>query len=161
MSDTDRIRDDIKRSLHDMMLWAQECRQPAGGGKGKETNFPLGIPKGNQPCQHLDFIPLRLILGLLIFWTVHGCVLSHFSRVWLFVTPQTVAHQAPLSMGFSSQEYWSGLLGRPPRNLSHPVIKSTSPALQADSLATEPPLNCKIANLCFIKPPFITAARGD
>ena len=37
------------------------------------------------------------------------CVLSHFSRVWLFATLWTVAHQAPLSMGFSRQEYWSGL----------------------------------------------------
>ena len=37
------------------------------------------------------------------------CVLSHFNRVWLFTTPWTIARQAPLSMGFSSQEYWSGL----------------------------------------------------
>ena len=38
------------------------------------------------------------------------CMLSHFSHVQLFVTLWTVAHQAPLSMGFSRQEYWSGLL---------------------------------------------------
>ena len=37
------------------------------------------------------------------------CMLSHFSHVWLFATPWTVALQSPLSMGFSSQEYWSGL----------------------------------------------------
>ena len=37
------------------------------------------------------------------------CVLSHFSHVWLFVTPWTVTRQVPLSMGFSRQEYWSGL----------------------------------------------------
>ena len=37
------------------------------------------------------------------------CVLSHFSRVWLFETPRTAARQAPPSMGFSRQEYWSGL----------------------------------------------------
>ena len=36
-------------------------------------------------------------------------VLSHFSRVWLFATPWTAAHQDPLSMEFSGQEYWSGL----------------------------------------------------
>ena len=42
------------------------------------------------------------------------CVLSHFSCVQLFVTPWTVASQAPLSMGFSGQEYWSGLPGPPP-----------------------------------------------
>ena len=40
---------------------------------------------------------------------LRACVLSCFSHVCLFVTPWTVAHQAPLSMGFSRQEYWSGL----------------------------------------------------
>ena len=44
-------------------------------------------------------------------------MLSHFSHVQLFVTPWTVAHQAPLSMGISSQEYWSGLPCLPPGNL--------------------------------------------
>ena len=36
-------------------------------------------------------------------------ILSHFSRVWLFATPCTIAHQAPLSVGFSRREYWTGL----------------------------------------------------
>ena len=40
---------------------------------------------------------------------MHACMLSHFSRVQLYVTPWTAAHQAPLSLGFSRQEYWSGL----------------------------------------------------
>ena len=55
-----------------------------------------------------------------------------FSRVGLCVTPWTVARQAPLSMGFSRQEYWSGLLCPPPEDLPDPGIKSvslTSPAL--------------------------------
>ena len=43
-----------------------------------------------------------------------ACVLSHFSRVWLFVSPWTVTHQAPQSIGFSRQEYWSGLPCPPP-----------------------------------------------
>ena len=47
-----------------------------------------------------------------------------------------IAHQAPLSMGFSKQEYWSGLPCLP---LGNPGIKPTSPALQVDSLPTEPP----------------------
>ena len=54
-------------------------------------------------------------------------------------TLQTVAHQAPLSMGFSRQEYWSGLSGPSPGDLPNPWIKSRSPALQADSLPCEPP----------------------
>ena len=54
-----------------------------------------------------------------------------------FATPWTVAHQAPLSMGFSRQEYWSGLSFPPPGDLPDPGIKPGSPALQADSLQSE------------------------
>ena len=61
-------------------------------------------------------------------------LLSHFSCVWLFATLWTVASQSPLSMGFSKQEYWSGLPYSPPGNLPNPGIRPRSPALQADSL---------------------------
>ena len=67
---------------------------------------------------------------------VHTCKLS-FSRVWLFATPWTIAHQAPLSMGFSGPEYWSGLPCPPPGDLPDPGIKPMSPvalAFQEDSL---------------------------
>ena len=58
------------------------------------------------------------------------------SVVWLSVTPGTTAHQAPLSMDFSRQEYWSGSsLG----DLPDPGIEPRSPALQGDSLLSEPP----------------------
>ena len=54
--------------------------------------------------------------------------------------PMYVAHQAPLSMGFSSQEYWSGLLFPSPGDLPHPGIEPGSGfALQANSLPSEPP----------------------
>ena len=56
----------------------------------------------------------------------HVCVLSCFSRVWLCETPWTVARQVPLSMGFSRQEYWSGLPCPPPGDLSDPGIKPVS-----------------------------------
>ena len=62
------------------------------------------------------------------------CMLSLFSRVWLFVTRWTVACQAPLSMGSSRQEYRSGLSCPPPGDLTDPGIKPMSPALQAASL---------------------------
>ena len=58
---------------------------------------------------------------------------------WLFVTPWTVARQAPLSMGFSRQEYWSGLPCPPPGDLPNPAIELRSSELQADSLPPEPP----------------------
>ena len=66
-------------------------------------------------------------------------VLSH---VRLFATPWTVAHQAPLSMGFSRQEYWSGLPCPPPGDLPDLGIdptSSVSPALAGGFFTTEPP----------------------
>ena len=57
-------------------------------------------------------------------WFRGACVLSHFSCVWLFATLWTVACQAPLSTGFSRQEYWSGLPWPPPGDLPDPRIKS-------------------------------------
>ena len=73
---------------------------------------------------------------------MYVCMLSRFSHVQLFVTAWTVAHQAPLSKGFSRQEYWSGLPGLPPGDLPDSRIEpasSATPALQADSLSTESP----------------------
>ena len=55
------------------------------------------------------------------------------------MTPWTVAHQSPLSMEFSRQEFWSGLPFPSPEDLSNPGIKPRSPALWADSSLTEPP----------------------
>ena len=62
------------------------------------------------------------------------------SCVRLFATPKTVARQAPLSMEFSMQEYWSGLPFPSPANLPHSGIEPWSPALQAGSLLFESPL---------------------
>ena len=62
-----------------------------------------------------------------------------FSHVQLFVTPWTVAHQDPLSMGFSRQEYWSGLPFPSPGDLPDPGIEPRSPTLQSDALTSEPP----------------------
>ena len=61
------------------------------------------------------------------------------SRVRLFVTPRTVAYQAPPSMGFSREEYWSGLPFPSPGDLPDPGIEPGSPAFQADALTSEPP----------------------
>ena len=61
------------------------------------------------------------------------------NRVQLFATPWTVAYQAPQSMEFSRQEYWSGLPFPSPGDLPDPEIKPGSPALQADALPSEPP----------------------
>ena len=55
------------------------------------------------------------------------------------VTPQTAAQQAPLPVGFSRQEHWSELPFPSPGDLPNPRIKPRAPALQADSLPSEPP----------------------
>ena len=60
------------------------------------------------------------------------CLVAH--HVQLFVTPWTIACQAPRSMGFPRQEYWSGFPFSSPKDLPHPGIKPASPALQVDSL---------------------------
>ena len=62
------------------------------------------------------------------------------SCVRFFATPRTVAHQAPLSMDFSRQEYWSGLPFPSPVDLPDSGMKPGSPALQVDSLQSEPPI---------------------
>ena len=59
------------------------------------------------------------------------------SLVQLFVIPWTAAYQAPLSMEFSRQEYWSGLPFPSPGDLPDPGIKPRSPVLQADALPSE------------------------
>ena len=65
--------------------------------------------------------------------------MKSLSHVQLFATPWTVAQQAPPSMGFSRQEYWSGLPFPSPGSLPNPGIEPRSPALQADALTSEPP----------------------
>ena len=66
-------------------------------------------------------------------------VAQSLSRVRLLATPWTVAYQGPLSMGFSRQDYWSGLPFPSPRDLPNPGIEPGSPELQADALPFEPP----------------------
>ena len=65
--------------------------------------------------------------------------MKSLSRIRLFATPWTVAYQAPPSMGFSRQEYWSGLPFPSPGDLPDPGIEPRSPILEADALTSEPP----------------------
>ena len=65
--------------------------------------------------------------------------MKSLSRVRLFATPWTVAYQASPSMGFSRQEYWSGLPFPSPGDLPDSGIEPGSPALEADALTSEPP----------------------
>ena len=77
-----------------------------------------------------------MLFLLLMSVSVKVKLLSH---VRLFVTPWTTAYQVPPSVGFSRQEYWSGLPFPSPGDLPNPGIEPRSPALQADALPSEPP----------------------
>ena len=79
--------------------------------------------------------PASKFLGSLVAWKWKW----KWSRVRLFATRWTEAHQAPLSLGFSRQEYWSGLPFHSPGELPDPGIEPRSPTLQADALTSEPP----------------------
>ena len=68
-----------------------------------------------------------------------GMKVKSLGHVQLFATPGTVAYQAPPSMGFSRQEYWSGLPFPSPGGLPSPGIEPGPPTLQADAFPSEPP----------------------
>ena len=78
-------------------------------------------------------------------WNMSVC--QSLSRVQLFATSWTVVCQAPLSMRFSRQEYWSGLPLPSPRDLPDPGIETGSPGLQAYSLPSEPPGNRRLPQI--------------
>ena len=69
------------------------------------------------------------------------------------MNPWPAAYQTPLSMEFSRQEYWSGLPFPPPGDLPYPEIDPRSPALQADSLLSEPPEKPLVVSLKFLVSP--------
>ena len=83
-----------------------------------------------EPEAELDESVTHLALGI---WYFAYSVLSNF-----FATQWTVACQAPLSMGFPRQEYWSGLPFPPPGDLPHPGMEIVSPALAGGFFTTEP-----------------------
>ena len=82
------------------------------------------------------FIHLLLQMAGVLF---HMCCAKLLQSCPTLCTPWTVTHQAPLSKGFSRQEYWSGLPCPSPGNLPNPGIEPVSPALQANSSPSEPP----------------------
>ena len=89
-------------------------------------------------------------------------MLSCFSHVLLFVTAWTVAFQAPLTMDFSRQEYWSGLLCPPPEDLPNPGIKGgslTSPALTGRFFTTS--TTWEAHSLCQIESYYMVYVSGS
>ena len=96
-------------------------------------NFSMSPLQAPQLCQALGPLFPR--------FAVRACMQSHFGPVRLFAILWTLACQAPLSMEFSRQEYWSGLPFPPPENLPNPGIKPVSLCLlyRRGICTTEPP----------------------
>ena len=104
-----------------------------------EKREPLFTVCGNVNwCNHYGKLYWRFLKKKMKSKTI-VLLCQSLSHIQLFSTPWTVACQAPLSMGFSRREYWSGLPLPPPWNLPHPEIEPQSPLLQADSLVLDPP----------------------
>ena len=91
-----------------------------------ELRIPAGELYAQLICLKPTFLPS-------LSQHLHTCMLSHFSHVHLCASSWTEARQAPLSMEFSRQEYWSGLPFHPPRDLPDPGIKPMS--LRSPALA--------------------------
>ena len=91
----------------------------AGGKTKRKTNLKMKVLSGETKTSSIYLTEVvSIILGL---------------RIQLFAIPWTVAHQDPQSMGFSRQEYWSGLPFPSPGDLPDPRIELRSPTLQADA----------------------------
>ena len=88
-------------------------------------------------CDPTVYTIHRILQARILGWV--KVKVKSLSPVPLFATPWTVAYQAPSSMGFSRQEYWSGLPFPSPGHLPDSGIELRSPALQADNLNSEPP----------------------
>ena len=105
-----------------------------------------------------------------LYLVTHACMLSCVSHVLLFVTPWTVARQAPLSTGFSRQEHRSGLPLPPPGDLPDPGVEPSSvvsPALAGGFLTTSAtwdalsgPKIMTFIYLCFIMPCYSVVSTG-
>ena len=88
-------------------------------------------------CRYIYMLPKKInTVPAFSFWKKVKVLVTHSCQT--VVTPWTVAHQAPLSMGFSRQEYWSGLPFPSPGDLPDPGIEPVSPTLQVDYLLSEP-----------------------
>ena len=135
-----------------MAPWTVACQAPLPMGISRQeywSGLPFP-PPGYLPHPGIEPVSLALAGGFLTaeppgkhlkYW--HPCVLSRFSCVSLFVTPWAEACQAPLFLGFSRQEYWSGLPFPPPGDLPNPGIEPMSPYISCigkeGSLPLAPP----------------------
>ena len=116
-------------------------RPPASRGSYGVIEKAWPLAPATQWLEFQSYCGYRCTSRSILFNLLAPCIFIYevkpLSRVRLFATPWTVANQAPLSMGFSRQEYWSGLPFPSPGDLPNPGIEPRSPAFQADALTSE------------------------
>ena len=120
-------------------LWTVARQAPLSMGFSRQE-FWTGLPcppPGDLPNPGIE--PASLMFPALVGGFFKTSEVKSLSCVQLFGTLWTVAHQAPPSMEFSRQEYWSGLPFPSPGDLPDTGIEPRSPALEADTLTSEPP----------------------
>ena len=110
-----------------LIKMTKSCYERRGLEAFQRDTIPYGLEKGERREK------LLLRIGS------ESEVAQSCPTLRVFATPWTVTHQAPPSMGFSRQEYWSGLPFPSPGDLPDPAIEPGSPAFQADALTSEPP----------------------
>ena len=132
--------------LSSLPLFSQLPRVPSRPPVNSPIHSLPSIPQPSSgPPMSLSWITKTACS--LVFLLAEKYKWKSLSRVRLFATPQTGAHQARLSMGFFRQEYWSEWLFRSPGGLPNPWMERRSPTLQADSLLSEPPGKLPLAKV--------------
>ena len=119
-------------------LWVQLSLWPSPTPMCTCSQSPL-LLKLDESQLWKRLLSIQILFRCRIYQAYVKVKMKLLSRVRLFATPWTVAYQASLSMGFSRQGYWSGLLFPSPGDLPDPGIEPRFPALQADALPSEPP----------------------
>ena len=106
-------------------------------GEGFFLLLWMQLQQLSQGCSEASSLWVCFYICFCLFNYFRWLTCELLSHVQLFATPQTITHQAPLLMGFSRQEYWSGLPFPSPEDLLDSGIEPWSPALQTDSLPFE------------------------
>ena len=110
------------------------------------------LPKKLSKSVAFQTFPVKICLTaslplVLLGHKLRGVRAQLLSQVQIFVTPWTIAHQAPLSVGFPRQEYWCGWLFPSAGDLPHLEVKAVSPELAGGFFATEPPGKPKFSGI--------------
>ena len=116
----------LRKSPRVSWAGAEQMGGKCGHGAPFTSHMSCGPCYGSEIEKRKCFPSLSQLLYLSLFYVLCCVHAKCFSRIWLFVTVSTVAHQAPLSRGFSRQEYWNGLPCPPPGNLPDPGVKAAS-----------------------------------